>query len=393
MLSWRIRLTALASAKNRSTRSRRSLHSRDSTLIATRLPIVGCTPLYTRPMPPTPSRRATRYAPIVVPSRTSSPIGNERRAVGAAVALHRLRGTTLGAHEHAHETNTRPSECRWPPGRCSADADRNRATSPRSDNGARRALARAHDYRGSTARERLWSRGVTMIGDEELLVDRARHRRARSTGTRGSERAGQRSGECRGAVACIAARARAGHRRWRGTGARIAAAFELGRRAIESEQRRRCSARPEDVFGIVAPRVAGLSQELFFVIGVDIRNGLLDVVEVARGSVHGVEVHPREVFRPLVRMAAAGGVIAHNHPSGDPTPSAEDIALTRRLRAVGDVIGIPIIDHVVSATASGARSPSGWASSSERTRADRFIRAETGTRRSSGHRPDPDCRH
>ncbi len=129
--------------------------------------------------------------------------------------------------------------------------------------------------------------------------------------------------------------------------ARIAAAFELGRRAIASEQRRTVLARPEDVFGIVSPRVAGVSQELFFVIGVDIRNGLLDVVEVARGSVHAVEVHPREVFRPLVRMAAAGAVLAHNHPSGDPTPSSEDIALTRRLRAVGDVVGIPIVDHVV----------------------------------------------
>jgi DNA repair protein RadC len=129
--------------------------------------------------------------------------------------------------------------------------------------------------------------------------------------------------------------------------ARIAAAFELGRRAIESEQRRSSLGRPDDVFQIVNPRVAGLAQEVFFVIGIDIRNGLLDVVEVCRGSVHSVEVHPREVFRPLVRMAAAAGVIVHNHPTGDPTPSPEDIDLTRRLRAVGDMIGIPIIDHVV----------------------------------------------
>lgn len=129
--------------------------------------------------------------------------------------------------------------------------------------------------------------------------------------------------------------------------ARIAAAFELGRRAVESEHRRDTLARPEDVFRLVAPRVAGLPQELFFVLGVDIRNGLLDIVEVGRGSVHTVEVHPREVFRPLVRMAAAGGVLAHNHPTGDPTPSQPDIDLTRRMRAVGEVIGIPIIDHVV----------------------------------------------
>ena len=82
-------------------------------------------------------------------------------------------------------------------------------------------------------------------------------------------------------------------------------------------------------------------------IGVDIRNRLLEVVEVARGTVAGVEVHPREVFRPLIRMAAAGGVLVHNHPSGDPTPSPEDVALTRRLREVGQLLGVPIIDHVV----------------------------------------------
>jgi DNA repair protein RadC len=63
--------------------------------------------------------------------------------------------------------------------------------------------------------------------------------------------------------------------------------------------------------------------------------------------VHAVEVHPREVIRPLVRMAAAAGVVVHNHPTGDPTPSPEDLQLTRRLREVGAVLGIPIVDHVV----------------------------------------------
>lgn len=128
---------------------------------------------------------------------------------------------------------------------------------------------------------------------------------------------------------------------------RVVATFELGRRALEVEQHRPLVGRPEDVYRCVAPRVAGLAQEVFIVIGVDIRNGLLDVVECARGSVAGVEVHPREVFRPLVRMAAAGGILVHNHPSGDPTPSPEDLELTRRLREVGRLLGIPIIDHVV----------------------------------------------
>lgn len=128
---------------------------------------------------------------------------------------------------------------------------------------------------------------------------------------------------------------------------RITAAFELGRRVVDLVHHRQVMARPEDVYRLLAPRFAGLPQELFVVIGVDVRNGLLDVVEVARGSVQSVEVHPREVFRPLIRMAAAGGIIVHNHPSGDPTPSPEDVDLTRRLREVGQTIGIPIVDHVV----------------------------------------------
>jgi DNA repair protein RadC len=130
--------------------------------------------------------------------------------------------------------------------------------------------------------------------------------------------------------------------------ARLAAAFELGRRAVEISGRHRRRLRSaEDVHRCLAPRLAGVSQEVVFVIGVDARNALLDVVEVARGSVVDVQVHPREVFRPLIRMAAAGGVLAHNHPSGDPTPSAHDCLLTRELRDLGRVLGIPIIDHVV----------------------------------------------
>jgi DNA repair protein RadC len=101
------------------------------------------------------------------------------------------------------------------------------------------------------------------------------------------------------------------------------------------------------VFRLVGPQLAGLQQEMFLAIGIDVRNRLLEVVEVARGSVHGVEVHPREVFRPLIRMAASGAIVVHNHPTGDPTPSYEDVALTRRLREVGDLVGIPVVDHVI----------------------------------------------
>lgn len=131
--------------------------------------------------------------------------------------------------------------------------------------------------------------------------------------------------------------------------ARVACAFELGRRAVQLTFYRESVGRPEDIYRLAAPRMVGLAQEIFLVVGVDIRNGLLDVIEIARGTAIGVEVHPREVFRPLIRMNAAGGVLVHNHPSGDPTPSAEDLHLTRRMREIGHLLGIPIIDHVVVA--------------------------------------------
>jgi DNA repair protein RadC len=196
-------------------------------------------------------------------------------------------------------------------------------------------------------RERLWRRGVQVIGDEELLSILL------GTGVRDHPALAVAGALVRfsGGVVALSRASPRELAQVTGVGearaARITAAFELGRRALEAEQHRAMLASADDVFRCVAPRLAGLQQEVFLVIGVDIRNGLLDVVEVARGSVNGVEVHPREVFRPLVRMAAAGGVLVHNHPSGDPTPSHEDVELTRRLRAVGDVVGIPIIDHVV----------------------------------------------
>ena len=132
--------------------------------------------------------------------------------------------------------------------------------------------------------------------------------------------------------------------------ARISAAFHLGRRAVEQGSIRQgvvaCAA---DVHERLRPRLAGLTQEVCIVIALDVRNAVLGEIEIARGWLNGVEVHPREVFRPLIRMAAAGAVVAHNHPSGEIEPSDADVELTRRLRAVGDVVGIPIVDHVIVA--------------------------------------------
>ena len=85
------------------------------------------------------------------------------------------------------------------------------------------------------------------------------------------------------------------------------------------------------------------------VLALDVRGRILDEIEVARGSLASVEVHPREVFRPLIRRSAYACVVAHNHPSGDPTPSSDDVLLTTRLQEVGRIVGIELLDHVIVA--------------------------------------------
>ena len=91
-----------------------------------------------------------------------------------------------------------------------------------------------------------------------------------------------------------------------------------------------------------------LEQETFVVLMLTVRNTLIGTpVVVAIGTLTGVEVHPRDVFRAAITNNAAGIVLAHNHPSGDPTPSPEDRELTRRMKAAGELLGIPVMDHVV----------------------------------------------
>jgi DNA repair protein RadC len=196
-------------------------------------------------------------------------------------------------------------------------------------------------------RERLWRRGTQAIGDTELIA------LVLGTGVRDHPVLAV-AAELVKSVGGVAALSRASpHELAQVTGvgmaraARLAAAFELGRRAVEVVHQRRALGSAEDVYRCVATRLSGLSQEVFLAIGLDVHSRLIDLVEVARGSVAHVEVHPREVFRPLVRMAAAGGVLVHNHPAGDPAPSREDREVTRQMREAGRILGIPIIDHVV----------------------------------------------
>lgn len=132
------------------------------------------------------------------------------------------------------------------------------------------------------------------------------------------------------------------------TASRIAAALELGRRAAaEVVEPGACVRGPSDVFARMGPRLRDASQEEFHALLLNTRHRVLREVLVTKGLLDSALIHPREVFRPAVSEGAAGVILVHNHPSGDPTPSAEDRAVTRQLARAGRALGIPVLDHIV----------------------------------------------
>ena len=104
---------------------------------------------------------------------------------------------------------------------------------------------------------------------------------------------------------------------------------------------------PADIAALVAPLLAREEVEAVLVLTLTSAGRVRAITEVTRGLVNSSLIHPREVFRIAVGDGAAAIVVVHNHPSGDPTPSAEDIAVTRQLTAAGDVLGIELYDHVI----------------------------------------------
>jgi DNA repair protein RadC len=130
--------------------------------------------------------------------------------------------------------------------------------------------------------------------------------------------------------------------------ARVMAAFALGRQVgqlrIPPGARFRSGA---DIFRHYHIRLRDLRKEQFWAVLLDGKNRILREERVSEGSLTASLVHPREVFAPAIRESAGALVFVHNHPSGDPTPSVEDVEITRRLCSVADLVGIRVLDHVV----------------------------------------------
>ena len=130
----------------------------------------------------------------------------------------------------------------------------------------------------------------------------------------------------------------------------ILAGLELGRRVCSASLGDRPVVRgPDDVAALMVPRLRDLLQEEFHLLCLNSRNGVIREITITRGTLDASLVHPREVFRVAIESAAAALIVVHNHPSGNPEPSEEDLAITRQLVDAGRIIGIPVRDHLIIA--------------------------------------------
>jgi len=133
--------------------------------------------------------------------------------------------------------------------------------------------------------------------------------------------------------------------------AQIKAAFELGRRLLQSDKNTGpmppVFRNSREVYEYFRTRFYGLKKERFLCAMLDAKNRVFRETIISEGTLTSSLVHPREVFREAIKEAAASVLFVHNHPSGDPNPSRDDIDITRRLVETGRVIGINVIDHIV----------------------------------------------
>jgi len=130
--------------------------------------------------------------------------------------------------------------------------------------------------------------------------------------------------------------------------AQISACFEIARRleSFNSVEKPKISS-PEDVYRRLFPRMREQKKEMFIELCLDTKNQILKEEVISIGSLNANVVHPREVFKLALTESAAHIIVAHNHPSGDPTPSREDIEITKKLVETGNIMGITVLDHVI----------------------------------------------
>ncbi|MFH1430110.1 MAG: DNA repair protein RadC [Candidatus Uhrbacteria bacterium] len=130
----------------------------------------------------------------------------------------------------------------------------------------------------------------------------------------------------------------------------LTAVFEIHKRMqVKGDRKRQRITQPEDAHRLYSPMYQGLRQEVFVVVCLTTRNHVISDTPLYKGSSTASVVHPREVFRIAMNANAASIMLLHNHPSGDPTPSAADIETTQRFTQAGKLLGIALLDHIILA--------------------------------------------
>ena len=197
-------------------------------------------------------------------------------------------------------------------------------------------------------RERLYAHGPEALADAELLALQL------GSGTRGHTAldVAREMLSTYGSLGEVASREVVELARQRGVGparaARLAAAFELTRRLRSRTPGQRATlGTPAEVYAAFGPLMEDLKREVFRVALLDAQNGLLRDRVVSEGTLSASLVHPREVFKPAIVESAAAVILLHNHPSGDPTPSREDVRLTRQLAECARLLDLRLHDHVI----------------------------------------------
>ena len=129
---------------------------------------------------------------------------------------------------------------------------------------------------------------------------------------------------------------------------RIISALELGRRvSVASEMQKFKISSPQDIGNVYMEELRYKKKEIFRVVLLNTKNVIIGSKDISEGSLNASIVHPREVFFFSFKKSANKMILMHNHPSGDPTPSSEDINITKRLISAGQIVGIEILDHVI----------------------------------------------
>jgi DNA repair protein RadC len=134
------------------------------------------------------------------------------------------------------------------------------------------------------------------------------------------------------------------------TALRLKASLEIGRKLFQPVERRPKITNPREAADILMPLLANRTQEYLMVLLMDTRNQEIDVVEVYHGSLNSTQVRIGEIFKPAIQQNADSIIVFHNHPSGDPSPSSEDISITKAMIDAGKLINICVLDHIIIGT-------------------------------------------